>query len=114
VAQIHIIFKLPDRLIAILFGLDIESPGPLVYVEWFTKLHMKGQDHQLYLVAHRKKDGEQETGIIHLDQIMQQCQLYPKFRPKLDHQWKSHSVLEQCDSFFLNPFADLLFYQSII
>ncbi|KAI6039428.1 hypothetical protein EDC04DRAFT_2867973 [Pisolithus marmoratus] len=44
VAQMHVIFKLPNHL-----G---DQPHPLVYVEWFTVLHHKDPVSGLYVVNH--------------------------------------------------------------
>jgi hypothetical protein len=58
VAQIQVIFKLPDRFATMLFGIGAKPPGLLAYIEWFTKLHAKGPDHWLYAVTWSKQDDD--------------------------------------------------------
>ncbi|KAI6008601.1 hypothetical protein EDC04DRAFT_2581909 [Pisolithus marmoratus] len=99
VAQIQVIFKLPNYL-----G---EHPHPLVYIEWFTVLHCKDPVSSLYVVNHSMCHHHPNVSIISADCIVQLCHLQAQCRKHISADWSWYSVLEQATHFYGNSYIDL-------
>ncbi len=87
---------------------------PLAHIEWYTKLK-SGPDgiHGMYYI---QKPREIEGVVVPLIQIRQGCMLFPNFgtlpAARRDY-WDSDSVLDICDSFFLNHWQSTYSYQTL-
>ena len=108
VAQVRLIFHLPVKAAEVLFP-DQESPRPahLAYVDWFTPFtRTPDAVHGLYKVSHCFKDGARYSGVVPVSSIKRGVHLYPDFGVQVPREWTSSTVLEQCQNFYVNPFAD--------
>ncbi|KAF8264150.1 hypothetical protein EI94DRAFT_522241 [Lactarius quietus] len=85
VAQVRVVFEIPSRVVE-----DIFTSAPLehlAYVEWFSPIPaMPGPNHGLYRVTRLTQNGRR--------------------RAKSSREWRTFTVLEQCNSFYINPFSD--------
>ncbi|KAI6041032.1 hypothetical protein EDC04DRAFT_2867355 [Pisolithus marmoratus] len=99
VAQICIIFKLPDHL-----G---DQLHPLVYVEWFTVLHCKDPVSSLYVVNCSMHHHQLNVSIISADHIIQLCHLQAWCRKHINGNWSSENVLDMASHFYINSYIDL-------
>ena len=54
--------------------------------------------------------GHRRATIIPLDVILCSVHLIPRFGPVTHPEWNSFTVLDQCNTFFVNPFTDLRNY----
>ncbi|KAI6009336.1 hypothetical protein BKA83DRAFT_4467974 [Pisolithus microcarpus] len=99
VAQIRVIFKLPDHL-----G---NHPHPLVYVEWFTALRCKDQVSGLYMVSHSTRHHHPNASIISTDRIVRACHLQARCGKQISGDWSLDSVLDMASHFYINSYIDL-------
>ena len=114
VAQVRVIFKIPNRAMAHLFPtLAVhEYPTHLAYVEWFTKFTTPGSDHGMYKISRAlNRDKERRAGIIPVESFERSCHLIPEFGPVAPRNWTSSNVLDECKYFFVNPFIDCNTYK---
>ncbi|KAF8270154.1 hypothetical protein EI94DRAFT_1771016 [Lactarius quietus] len=79
----------------------VSSPAPLtdlVYVEWFSPLSTPPDDsHGMYRISRSHCNGHRLASVIPLTEICWS-------------NWESPTVLEECRSFFVNPFLDRHMY----
>ncbi len=50
--------------------------------------------------------GVQKTNIVPVNYIQQSTHLFPKFGAVVPAEWTSANVLDQVDTFYVNPFTD--------
>ena len=115
VAQVHTVFHLPNRAVReVCPSLDTSPATFLAYVEWFSPLvAIPDAAHRMYQVSRMMKDGEPCGGIIPVDWVLRSVHLLPCFGPVVPQQWSSFTVLDQCQTFYLNPFTDVYSYISL-
>jgi hypothetical protein len=58
--------------------------------------------------------GHRRATIIPVDTILCSVHLIPRFGPVTPSEWSSSTVLEQCNTFFINPFTDLYNYLTFV
>ncbi len=109
-AQVRVVFSLNKAQRLALFG-DSEAnvSSHLAYVEWFSKFTAAPSPHHgMYKI---KRSYESTTGfrlaeIIPVDRIKCSVQLFPQFgSDPVPSEWTSDNVLEECSSFYTNPFT---------
>ena len=100
VAQIRVLFSIPDRFSRILFQDGVTIPPYLAYVEWFTPFtHAPLLGHRMYKVSRAFKNNERHSSVIPLDNIKRSVMLFPIFGPVAPREWTSDNVLELCTHF---------------
>jgi hypothetical protein len=111
IAQVRTVFHLPMKSIPNFCpALDTLSatPSHLAYVEWFSPLAASPDPkHLMYWVSRLTQYGEWRAGIIPVDWIHCSVHLLPCFGPVVPPNWSSFTVLDQCHTFYLNPFTDI-------
>ena len=60
----------------------------------------------MYKISRAFKNGECHAGVIPVENIHRSVVLFPDFGASAPRDWTSSSVLEDCDTFFVNPFTD--------
>ncbi|TDL30231.1 hypothetical protein BD410DRAFT_709709, partial [Rickenella mellea] len=114
VGRVRIIFTLPTSFTNFVKHAPTEH---LVYVEWFTR--PCSEPDEASLLYEVKKQRETGTGeivgeIIKLTDIRHSIQLFPKCGSKpINKAWTSATVLDQCESFYINNMGSLRTYQSV-
>jgi hypothetical protein len=117
VGRVKVLFCLPEKL-------DDNTPVPLnwpkaclAYVEWYSTFKPTHEDnHEMYSISvlPPRATGLSNASIIPLTDIRQTCQLIPNFgRANINPSWNSHTVLDECKTFFVNNWNSLYAYQSI-
>ncbi|KAI0630883.1 hypothetical protein C8Q77DRAFT_1063392 [Trametes polyzona] len=109
VAQVRLVFTLPDTALDILFlGLPPERRPPrhLAYVEWFSKFTAPDRHSGLYKVARTLQGGERVASIVPVSLIERSVHLIPKWPGHVPRHWTSENVLEECGGFYVNCFKD--------
>jgi hypothetical protein len=122
IGRIKVIFTFPQQTIeeqsqeAMIAHLP---PEPFTYIEWFTKLQPAGeQNHLMYRISKpaHNANGILPGAIISLTDIWQSCQLIPRFTHSgfsEEEEWRSETVLDQANIFYINNWSGLYAYQTI-
>ncbi|KAG1743380.1 hypothetical protein EDB19DRAFT_1894677 [Suillus lakei] len=107
VGQVQVIFTLPPKSIPLLFPPTIRLPTHLAYVEWFT-LFSPAPDRNsgIYKVSRSLRGGDTMASIVSIADIERSVHLIPRFGVMAQREWTSDTVLEDCDSFWLNSYID--------
>ena len=107
------VFTLPERFTT----LNSNAPQEhLVYVEWFRTIrHEPDSISRLYEVRKQHESGNAEIvgEVVPLSTIRQSIQLIPKFGERVNREWKSETVFDQCDECYINNYGSLHTYQSV-
>jgi hypothetical protein len=109
VAQVRVIFRLLPKASAILFPTHSPNvvPKHLAYVEWFSQFTRNpDNNHGMYKITRSLKDGEHLASVIPVHDIVRSVVLLPKFGPVAPREWSTSTVLEECTTFYVNPFTD--------
>ncbi|KAJ7794969.1 hypothetical protein B0H14DRAFT_3888515 [Mycena olivaceomarginata] len=115
--RVKVLFRLPQKL-------DDNTPVPtnwptscLAYVEWYSSFSLRHDDnHIMYSISTipPHANGFANTSIVHLTDIRQTYQLFPKFgRADVDRDWMTDTVLDQCMAFYPNNWGSMYAYKSI-
>ncbi|KAJ6616697.1 hypothetical protein B0H10DRAFT_2389376 [Mycena sp. CBHHK59/15] len=96
VAQVRVIFRLPDD-----FGIYSD---PLAYVDWFKPLQSPVANVGMHQVSLSSRSHHQNSSIIPITDIVRSCHLIPIFGHSANPTWTTDNVLDQCKSFYLNPY----------
>lgn len=107
VGQIRAIFTLPLHL-------QRGRPDPteahahLAYLELFTPFLDHPEPYsKLYQVSRSYHRGARHAIVVPLDDIFRSCHLLPDPKvEEMDREWRSDTVLELCEDFYLNEFCD--------
>ncbi|KAI0632388.1 hypothetical protein C8Q77DRAFT_1197709 [Trametes polyzona] len=110
VVQVRVVFTLPDPSLDRLFPTlspEQRPPRHLAYVEWFSKFTANPDRHsKMYKVTRSVQNGQRVASIIPVRLIERSIHLTPKWPGEVPRHWTSESVLEECSSFYVNPFKD--------
>ncbi|KAI9430251.1 hypothetical protein BJY52DRAFT_1208101 [Lactarius psammicola] len=114
VVQIRVVFRLPKQVASSVFTGSRPPPTDLAYVEWFSPLTpASGGSHGMFQTSRSYHNGQCLASIIPLADICQSVQLFPVFGPFAPWQWHGSTVLEDCNSFYINPFLDEHIYKNL-
>ena len=118
IAQIRVIFSIKPATRKLLFGNHNNPPHHLAYVEWFTPFQTTPEPKTgLYKVSRSFQQNAHIASIVPVKDIVQSIHLSPLPGRSMPPEWNSHSVLEECNTFLVNPFTDyhtyLLFHSSL-
>jgi hypothetical protein len=108
IAQVRVVFNIPDRVTKLVFPSDdITPPKHLAYVEWFSPLPGTPDPvNKMYKVSRMFHDGTRRASILPVEAILCSVHLFPRLSPNSPQDWVSSSILEHCQSFYVNPFSD--------
>ncbi|RPD75308.1 hypothetical protein L226DRAFT_462412 [Lentinus tigrinus ALCF2SS1-7] len=113
VAQVRLVFKLPDKAMPELFPhLPVaQQPNHLAYVEWFTPFDATAAHHGLYKVKRSIRGRARLASVIPVEQLYRSCHLLPEFGPVAPRDWTTYNILDACPSFLVNSFSDRHMYK---
>lgn len=101
--QIRVVFSLPED--------EAEAPSErLAYVEWFSKFNSPENNHGMHKLKRSADDGARVASVIPISSIRRSVHLFPRFGQVVPEDWTSDNVLENCSTFYLNPFTDRNMY----
>jgi hypothetical protein len=60
----------------------------------------------MYKVSRLMRDGRRLASIIPVDTLLCSVHLFPQCHPATPREWNSFTVLERCQTFYLNPFSN--------
>jgi hypothetical protein len=113
VAQVRVVFRIPDKASRLLFRSGSSRPKLLAYVEWLSKFREHPNlHHGMYRIMRAFKEGKREASIIPILSIFRSVHLVPKFRSVVPEAWTSSNVLEECSILNILQIAQIL-YKSI-
>ncbi|KAJ7051459.1 hypothetical protein C8F01DRAFT_999273 [Mycena amicta] len=97
VARIRVICRMPD--------VHATVPETLAYVDWYKPLSRFNDDLGMYEISPSTRMNQPHSEVIPISGIARSCHLIPVFgRRAIDPTWVSEYVLDQCKSFYLNPY----------
>ncbi|KAG1886895.1 uncharacterized protein F5891DRAFT_1200490 [Suillus fuscotomentosus] len=107
VGQIQVIFSLPPKSIPLFFPPMVRVPTHLAYVEWFTPFSpAPDRNSGLFKLSRSLCGGDRVTSIVSVADIERSVHLIPRFGVTAPRDWTSDTVLEDCDTFWFNPYID--------
>ena len=106
IAQVRAVFQIPSKVFDVVFpSLDVSPPSHLAYVQWFSPIPTTPDPvHQMYKVSRLTQNDPRHAGIVPVESILCSVHLFPQFGPSTQD-WDSFTVLERCQTFYINPFA---------
>jgi len=116
IAQVRVVFQIPSRWVRDMApSLDTSPPTHLAYVEWFTPLATTPDPkHMMYRVSRQMQDGSRRASIIPVDWIRCSIHLLPRLGPVVPQDWNGFTVLDKCQTFYVNPFSDVDNYLNFV
>ncbi|KAH9069499.1 hypothetical protein EDB83DRAFT_2222076 [Lactarius deliciosus] len=113
VVQIRVVFQLPKSAIPSIFTSSRPAPTYLAYVEWFSPPSAPDESHGMYRISRSYRNERRLASIIPLEDVCRSVHLFPVFGSVLPQQWQGSTVLEECRTFYINPFLDKHLYQNL-
>ncbi|KAI0765853.1 hypothetical protein BD413DRAFT_697536 [Trametes elegans] len=110
IAQVRVVFTLPGAALDYFFPTlqpHQRPPRHLAYVEWFSKFaNAPDRNSRMFKVTRTLEGGERVGSIIPVSLIERSVHLIPKWSGAVPRAWTSENVLEECSTFYVNPFKD--------
>jgi hypothetical protein len=111
VTQVHVVFQVPAKAASELFKWSA-PPTHLAYVEWFSPFPPEPEhDHLMYRILRSYKRNCRFATIVPVTAIKRSIYLFPQFGCTVPPHWQASTVLEQCPTFYVNPFIDKSMYK---
>ena len=106
------VFQIPNKTIKDVFpSPDSTPPNHLAYVEWFSTIPTTPDPKNLmYKVSRVVRNGQRSASIIPVESILASVHLLPRLAATRPGELNTHTVLDQCHSFYINPFTDVYNY----
>ncbi|KAG1894947.1 uncharacterized protein F5891DRAFT_960765 [Suillus fuscotomentosus] len=102
VGQVRVIFSLPPKSLQLLFPPTVNIPPHLAYIEWFTPFPPAlDRNNGLYKLSRLVV-----ASIVPVGDIVRSIHLIPKFGDSALREWTSETVLEDCNTFWVNSYID--------
>lgn len=99
-----------------MFKPGVVIPQHLAYVEWYTLFGAAPEaNHLMFKVSPTMTStGDHVSSIIPVANIYCSVHLFPKFGPAAPQGWTSSSVLDCCQTFYVNSFTDKHLYRLLV
>ncbi|KAI9059490.1 hypothetical protein FKP32DRAFT_1614234 [Trametes sanguinea] len=114
VAQVRVVFTLTDAVLDYLFPAlpaHQRPPRHLAYVEWFSKFSAApDRNTRMYKVSRTLQGDQRLASILPVNLIERSVHLIPRHSGPIPRQWTSDNVLDECSTFYLNPYKDMHTY----
>jgi hypothetical protein len=107
VGRVRAIFSIPPKYHPQLFHPSVSVPLHLAYIQWYSPLTDLDPNLGMFKIRPQKdSDANWICSVIPVGNIQRSVHLLPRFGPVAPTEWTSDSVLDRCDTFFVNDFAD--------
>ncbi|KAN0103997.1 hypothetical protein V8E52_011427 [Russula decolorans] len=107
IAQVRVVFQIPRKAVNEVAP-SLDTSAHLAYVEWFSPFAAAPDPkHRMYKVTRMLRNGRRSASIIRVDTILSSVHLFPRFGATTPREWNTFTVLELCNTFYVNPFADV-------
>ncbi|EIW80284.1 hypothetical protein CONPUDRAFT_57860 [Coniophora puteana RWD-64-598 SS2] len=108
VAELHVVFRLPDHLIS-----PSKDPGPLAYVHLFRKLGALDPETGMYRLVRATRQLMPRALIIPLSKIVRPCHISPRFgQGRVPSSWLKGKSIERAEEFLLNKYIDTAMFEA--
>lgn len=93
--------------------------GTLIFLDWFSRPASRpDKNHGMYRIQRSSDITKRESAIVNLTSLRRSCHLFPLFPAgKVANTaaagWTSETVLEKCETFFINNYVDMHAFQTI-
>lgn len=84
----------------------VHQVHPLAYIEWFTPFRTPDPLTGMYIISRSSRSHHVYAEIIEVDRLVRNCHLIPKCGKQINPDWTFESVLDKCNTFYLNSFVD--------
>ncbi|KAF8262583.1 hypothetical protein EI94DRAFT_1773159 [Lactarius quietus] len=99
---------------ASLFNPSVAVPLHLAYVQWYSPLTVQDPNHGMFKIRPQKdSDANWTCSIIPVGNIQRSVHLLPKFGPVVPKEWTSDSILDRCDTFFVNDLSNRQLFHTL-
>ncbi|KAI0701573.1 hypothetical protein C8T65DRAFT_579586, partial [Cerioporus squamosus] len=106
VGQVRAIFSLPPDLQRLRPD-PVDAHAHLAYVELYTPFKDAPEPYiQLYKIMRSYREMKRHAVVLPVQQIFRSCHLLPVCGSRINRAWTSDTVLEECDTMYLNSFSD--------
>ena len=113
IVQIRVIFELSPTAASVFLPSRLAPPAYFAYVEWFSPPSAPDPAHKMCRISRQYGNhGRHIASIIPLTDICQSVQLFPVFGTTAPRDWQGLTVLEECQTFYINPFLDKHMYKN--
>ena len=112
IAQVQVVFQIPTAAVSKFPSISSHAeqiPTYLAYIEWFNPIPaMPNRSHGMYQVSRSFNRGHRWASIIPVDTIFSSIHLFLRIIPDSSpcEGWNLFTVLDNCHSFYVNPFSD--------
>ncbi|KAI9440150.1 hypothetical protein H4582DRAFT_2111250 [Lactarius indigo] len=114
VGRIRVIFSIPQKYLSRLFDPRVSVPLHLAYVQWYSPLTVLDPNNGMFKIRPQKDlEGNWICSIVPVGNIRRSVHLLPKFGPVVPAEWTSSSVLDHCDTFFVNNRTDRQIFHTL-
>jgi hypothetical protein len=122
VGRVRVIFTLPQQVETFIGPQPTPEnwpKGPLVYVEWYTKLASTADVKNGLMYRIRKapttttNPPRVQGAILPLSNIRQSCMLFPIFPEDVPTNWTPSNILDNASTFLVNNWLSKYSYQTI-
>ncbi|KAG1825461.1 uncharacterized protein BJ212DRAFT_1443604 [Suillus subaureus] len=101
------IFALPPKSIPLLFPPTFDIPPHLAYIEWFTPFpSTPDRNNGLYKLSRSMRSSDRVASVELVGDIEHSVHLIPRFGDIAPQEWTSETVLDDCNTFWLNSYID--------
>lgn len=113
IVQIRVIFELSPTMASVFLPSRPAPPAYFAYVEWFSPPSAPDPAHKMCHISRQYGNhGRRIASIIPLTDICQSAQLFPVFGTTAPRDWQGPTVLEECQTFYINSFLDKHMYKN--
>ncbi|KAF8268831.1 hypothetical protein EI94DRAFT_1682471 [Lactarius quietus] len=114
IGRVRVVFSIPQKFHTHLFSPLVQVPLHLAYVQWYSPLTNRDPNHGMFKICPQmESDASWICSIIPVANIQRSIHLIPKFGPVVPTEWTSDSVLDCCDTFFVNDLSDRQIFHTL-
>ena len=86
-----------------------------MYVQWFRPFRGPDPHSGLYTTSPSTSNKARRHSIVSANTLFRSCHLIPKYGlDDVDPEWTTDTVLDECDDFLLNTYADFHMFHAVM